>query len=53
MTIRSRIALAISTAVVASGLALAPAFDQDKMSNDAMKKDSMSKDGMAKDGMKK
>jgi pentapeptide MXKDX repeat protein len=54
MTIRTRIALAASVAVVSLSLALAPAaFAQDKMGkDDGMKKDTMSKDGM-KDGMKK
>ena len=56
MTIRSRIALGVSAAVVSLGLVLAPAaFAQDKMGkDDGMKKDSMSKDKMGKDdGMKK
>ena len=56
MTIRTRIAVGVSAAVVSLGLALAPAaFAQDKMSkDDGMKKDSMSKDAMKKDdGMKK
>jgi pentapeptide MXKDX repeat protein len=55
MTIRSRIALGISAAVFSLGLALAPAFAQDKMSkDDGMKKETISKDAMKKDdGMKK
>ena len=56
MTINTRIALAVSSAVVSLSLALAPAaFAQDKMGkDDGMKKDSMSKDAMKKDdGMKK
>jgi pentapeptide MXKDX repeat protein len=54
MTIRTRIALGVSAAVLSLGLALSPAaFAQDKMGKDdgMMKKDTMSKDG--KDGMKK
>jgi pentapeptide MXKDX repeat protein len=56
MTIRTRIALGVSAAVLSLGLALAPAaFAQDKMGkDDSMKKDTMSKDAMKKDdGMKK
>ena len=56
MNINTRIALAVSSAVVSLSLALAPAaFAQDKMGKeDGMKKDSMSKDTMKKDdGMKK
>ena len=63
MTIRTRIALGVSAAVLSLGLALSPAaFAQDKMGKDdgMMKKDTMSKDGMMKkdtmskdDGMKK
>jgi pentapeptide MXKDX repeat protein len=56
MTIRFRIALGVTAAVVSLGLALAPAaFAQDKMSkDDGMKKETMSKDAMKKDdGMKK
>ncbi|HEX9468236.1 MAG TPA: pentapeptide MXKDX repeat protein [Bradyrhizobium sp.] len=56
MTIRTRIALGVSAAVLSLGLALAPAaFAQDKMGkDDGMKKDTMSKDKMGKDdGMKK
>jgi pentapeptide MXKDX repeat protein len=56
MTIRTRIALGVSAAVLSLGLALAPAaFAQDKMGkDDGMKKDTMSKDAMKKDeGMKK
>jgi pentapeptide MXKDX repeat protein len=55
MTIRSRIALGVTAAVVSLGLALAPAaFAQDKMSkDDGMKKENMSKDAMSKDAMKK
>jgi pentapeptide MXKDX repeat protein len=56
MTIRNRIALGVSAAVLSLGLALAPAaFAQDKMGkDDGMKKDTMSKDAMKKDdGMKK
>ena len=63
MTIRTRIALGVSAAVLSLGLALSPAaFAQDKIGKDdgMMKKDTMSKDGMMKkdtmskdDGMKK
>jgi pentapeptide MXKDX repeat protein len=56
MTIRTRIALGVSAAVLSLGLALTPAaFAQDKMGkDDGMKKDTMSKDKMGKDdGMKK
>ena len=56
MTIRTRIALGVSAAVLSLGLALSPAaFAQDKMGkDDGMKKDSMAKDAMKKDdGMKK
>ena len=63
MTIRTRIVLGVSAAVLSLGLALSPAaFAQDKMGKDdgMMKKDTMSKDGMMKkdtmskdDGMKK
>ena len=62
MTIRTRIALGVSAAVLSLGLALSPAaFAQDKMGKDdgMMKKDTMSKDDgmkkdtMSKDGMKK
>ena len=56
MTIRTRIALGVTAAVISLGLALAPAaFAQDKMGkDDGMKKDTMSKDTMKKDdGMKK
>lgn len=57
MTIRTRIALGVSAAVVSLGLALSPAaFAQDKMGKDdgMMKKDTMSKDdGMKKDTMSK
>jgi len=54
MTIRTRVALGVSAAVLSLGLALAPAaLAQDKMSkDDGMKKDTMSKDNM-KDNMKK
>jgi pentapeptide MXKDX repeat protein len=55
MTIRSRIALGVTAAVVSLGLALTPAaFAQDKMGkDDGMKKETMSKDAMSKDAMKK
>jgi pentapeptide MXKDX repeat protein len=56
MTIRTRIALGVSAAVLSLGLALSPAaFAQDKMGKDdgMMKKDTMSKDGMKKDTMSK
>jgi pentapeptide MXKDX repeat protein len=55
MTIRTRIALGVSAAVLSLGLALSPAaFAQDKMGkDDGMKKDTMSKDGMKKDTMSK
>lgn len=55
MTIRNRIALGVSAAVLSLGLALSPAaFAQDKMGkDDGMKKDTMSKDGMKKDTMSK
>ena len=55
MTIRTRIALGVSAAVLSFSLAFAPAaFAQDKMGkDDGMKKDSMSKDGMKKDTMSK
>ena len=56
MTIRTRIALGVSVAVVSLGLAFAPAaFAQDKMGKDdgMMKKDTMSKDGIKKDTMSK
>ena len=56
MTIRTRIVLGVSAAVLSLSLALAPAaFAQDKMGkDDGMKKDTMSKDTMKKDdGMKK
>jgi pentapeptide MXKDX repeat protein len=55
MTIRSRVALGLSAAVLSLGLALAPAaFAQDKMGkDDGMKKETMSKDGMKKDTMSK
>ena len=55
MTIRTRIALGVSAAVLSFGLALAPAaFAQDKMGkDDGMKKDTMSTDGMKKDSMSK
>jgi pentapeptide MXKDX repeat protein len=56
MTIRTRIALGVSAAVLSLGLAMSPAaFAQDKMGKDdgMMKKDTMSKDGMKKDTMSK
>jgi pentapeptide MXKDX repeat protein len=56
MTIRTRIALGISAAVVSLSVAFAPvAFAADDMKkDDGMKKDAMSKDGMKKDdGMMK
>ena len=54
MTIRTRIALGISAAVLSFSLALVPAaFAKDKMKDDAMKKDTMSKDSMKKDTMSK
>ncbi|CUT12606.1 pentapeptide MXKDX repeat protein [Bradyrhizobium sp. 24] len=56
MTIRTRIALGVSAAILSLGLALSPAaFAQDKMGKDdgMMKKDTMSKDGMKKDTMSK
>ncbi len=55
MTIRTRIVLGVSAAVLSLGLALSPAaFAQDKMGkDDGMKKDTMSKDGMKKDTMSK
>jgi pentapeptide MXKDX repeat protein len=55
MTIRTRIALGFSAAVLSLGLALAPAaFAQDKMGkDDGMKKDTMSKDTMKKGTMSK
>jgi pentapeptide MXKDX repeat protein len=56
MTIRTRIALGVSAAILSLGLALAPAaFAQDKMGKDdgMMKKDTMAKDGMKKDTMSK
>jgi len=59
MTIRTRVALGVSAAVLSLGLALAPAaFAQDKMGDkmgkdDGMKKDTMSKDNMKKDSMSK
>jgi pentapeptide MXKDX repeat protein len=55
MTIRTRIALGVTAAVISLGLALAPAvFAQDKMGkDDGMKKVSMSKDTMKKDTMSK
>ena len=59
MTIRNRVALGVSAAVLSLGLALAPAaFAQDKMGDkmgkdDGMKKDTMSKDNMKKDSMSK
>jgi pentapeptide MXKDX repeat protein len=63
MTIRTRIVLGVSAAVLSLGLALSPAaFAQDKMGKDdgMMKKVTMAKDGMMKkdtmskdDGMKK
>ncbi len=57
MTIRTRIALGVSAAVVSLSLAFAPAaFAQDAMkkTDGMMKKDTMSKDSMKKDdGMMK
>src|SRR3954447_23030545 len=56
MTIRTRIALGVSAAILSLGLALSPAaFAQDKMGKDdgMMKKDTMSKDGMKNDTMSK
>jgi pentapeptide MXKDX repeat protein len=56
MTIRTRIALGVSAAVLSLGLAMSPAaFAQVKMGKDdgMMKKDTMSKDGMKKDTMSK
>lgn len=56
MTIRTRIVLGVSAAVLSLGLALSPAaFAQDKAGKDdgMMKKDTMSKDGMKKDAMSK
>ena len=55
MTIRTRIVLGVSAAVLSLGLALSPAaFAQDKMGkDDGMKKDTMSKDSMKKDTMSK
>ena len=56
---RSRIAAALSVAVMSLALAGAPAFADDMKKPDAMSKDSMSKDtmkkddGMAKDAMHK
>jgi pentapeptide MXKDX repeat protein len=53
MTIRTRIALAVSAAAVSLSLALAPSAFADDMKKDTMSKDSMSKDSMSKDSMKK
>jgi pentapeptide MXKDX repeat protein len=68
MTMRTRVALGVSAAVISLSLGLAPAaFAQDSMKKDdgMMKKDTMSKDSMkkgdammkkdtmSKDGMKK
>jgi pentapeptide MXKDX repeat protein len=53
MTIRTRVALAISAAALSFGLTLAPAAFADDMSKDGMKKETMSKDGMKKDTMSK
>jgi pentapeptide MXKDX repeat protein len=55
MTISTRIAVGLSSAVLSLGLTLAPAaFAQDKMGkDDGMKKDTMSKDSMKKDTMSK
>lgn len=59
MTNLARISRLLSAAIVSSGLVLAPAFAQDKMSKESAPHDAMSKDGMkkddamAKDGMKK
>ena len=46
---RSRIAVALSAAVMSLALAGAPAFADDMKKPDAMSKDSMSKDSMSKD----
>jgi pentapeptide MXKDX repeat protein len=56
MTMRTRVALGVSAAVISLSLGLAPAaFAQDSMKKDdgMMKKDTMSKDSMSKDSMKK
>jgi pentapeptide MXKDX repeat protein len=54
MTIRTRIALAISAAVVSFGVALAPAaFAMDDVKKDNMNKETMSKDAVKKDTMSK
>src|SRR3974377_894591 len=50
---RSRIAIALSAAIMSLSLAGAPAFAEDTMKKDTMSKDSMSKDSMSKDSMKK
>ena len=50
--VRSRIAIALSAAIMSLALAGAPAFADD-MKKDTMSKDNMSKDNMSKDNMKK
>ena len=54
---RTRIALALSAAIMSLALAGAPAFaddmKKDTMTKDSMSKDTMKKDDMSKDSMKK